>query len=217
MTYLQRTFLSTTVLSVLCISSVATSSATTIIHDTTGFADDTLLLVGLSSSGSGTINQPADSFVISGGSYFLETITLELTSSSIQSGGTPDDYEVRIWDNVVDKPGNLLETITILGSDAISGDTTVNSLSNPLLVNGDTYWVSAALPDDQSFGLLRTVQTATNGRAVAFSGSAAASWVAISSTAAFRLKVTGILVPEPTTSALALAALGLAMSRRRSF
>ena len=215
MTTLNRTLLDATALTLFCISSIATSNAEIIIHDTTGFANSFRFLVGLS-SGSNKINQPADSFVVSGGSYWLESITLELTSSSRQSGGTPGNYEIRIWNTDVDKPGNILESMTLLESDSLSGDSTVYSVSKPLLSDGNTYWISAALPDNQSRGLLRTARTATNGQALAFSGNADPEWIASGATQAFRLKITGILVPEPSSIALAgLSLLGVAIGRRR--
>jgi len=215
MASLNRTLLVASAITLLCISSFATASEEIIIHDTTGFADGFRFLVGLS-RGSNTINQPADSFVVSDGSYRLESITIQLTSSSKQLGGTPGNYEIRIWDTDVDKPGNVLESMTLSESDSISGDSTVYSVSNPLLSNDNTYWISAALPDNQSRGLLRTVQTASNGQALAFSGKDEPDWIASGGTQAFRLKVTGILVPEPSSIALAsLSLLGIALGRRR--
>lgn len=192
----------------ILIFTVATSvHASVVLHDTTGDPFDSFWLVGLSSSASGNINQPADSFVISGGNFRLESLTLDLVSSEIQSGGTPDDYAIRIWDNNVDRPGNLLESFTVPNSDSLSGLTTVNSSATPLLSNGDTYWVSAALPDDLSNGLWTGVEGTSNGRAVAFSNAESASWIASSSTTPLSLKVTGTLVPEPSTWALAVLCL----------
>ncbi|MDA8745931.1 hypothetical protein N9N28_14990 [Rubripirellula amarantea] len=197
---------------VLSLTSSSLAIAQVTLHDTTGDALDTNWLVGLSPS-SPTINQPADSFVVAGGSFFLDSLTLNLSSTSNASGGTPDDYEIRFWDNNVDVPGNLLESFTVAGSGTLTGLTTVTSVTKPLLSDGTTYWVSAALPDDLSDGTWEGVLGVSNGRAVAFSNSATASWIATGNRV-LSLKVTGTPIPEPSAAALLFCGL-CCLARRR--
>ena len=191
---------------------LVTTGTADVIYDTIALGSSGNHLVGL---GTSTINQPANSFVVSGGDFTLDSITLTLTSTTIASGGTPDDYEIRIWDNDTDKPGTLLESFAVPGSDSLVGDTTVSSTLHGLLTNGSTYWISAALPDDLSFGLVATVND-TSSRAVAFSGAQSAPWVSTGLGSTFRMIVTGTPIPEPTSLLLAsVAVLGALRIRRR--
>ena len=122
-----------------------------------------------------------------------------------------------MWANNVDKPGVLIESFTVPNSETIVGLTTVFSTLTPLLTNGTTYWVSAALPDDESNGTWTGVTGVSPGRAIAFSGDVLAPWFTSSSDRVLSLKVTGTLVPLPAPALLlagALSFLGL-FSRRR--
>lgn len=188
------------------------SAAAEIIHDTTGFDFDNPWLVGQSQA-SQTINQPADSIVVSDGDFFLESITVRLSATQLV-GAIGGDYRVHFWANDIDKPGMLLESFTIEDSANLDGgDITMFSGGGVLLEQGNVYWVSAALPDDASSGSWQGVDTPTNGRAVAFSGSDDPDWIAISNMSSLYLQVTGTPVPAP--GGLALLALGGFVARRR--
>ncbi|MBO6513127.1 MAG: PEP-CTERM sorting domain-containing protein [Phycisphaerales bacterium] len=188
------------------------NTAADIIHDTTGFDINTTWLVGQSQA-TQTINQPADSIIVNGGDFFLESITVRLSATQLV-GAVGGDYRVHFWSNDVDKPGTLLESFTIENSANLDGgDITMFSGGGVLLEQGSVYWVSAALPDDMSFGSWQGVDATSNGRAVAFSGSDDPNWISTSSTSSLYLQVTGTPVPTPGT--LALLGLSVLAIRRR--
>ena len=179
------------------------------------------------------INQPAGSFIVSGGSFTLDSLTLSLFQSqqvieeedpqtleiSRFKTGIGDDYEIRLWDTQQDSsnrdiPGTLLETF----STSSTGVVTLNSTLNPLLADGLRYWVSAAIPEVSfplSAGAWETVELASLGRAVSFSNAADVPFLFTVSTSALSLLVTGTAVPEPTAAVLMILGAGVWLGRRR--
>lgn len=183
-----------------------------ILHDTTGFDLDQNWLVGLD-SGIDVINQPADSILIAGGDFILESITVRLNVSQL-IGAVGGDYEIRFWGDNVDRPGALLESFTVSDSNLLDNeDVTMFSAGGLLLEDGGTYWVSVALPDNMSIGTWASVDAQSLGRAVSFSGDEDEGWVPTGSNSAMYLQVTGTAVPVPGT--LALLGVGGLMARRR--
>lgn len=83
--------------------------------------------------------QWADFFVVSGGDYELDAITLRFFTS----GG---NIVVRLWDDAGGVPGNLLETLPVIpGPIGSTSDKTTQSVTKPLLLDGATYWFSVAM------------------------------------------------------------------------
>lgn len=197
---------------IVSVMAATISQGQVVLQDTTGLPIIGNQLVGMADN-DGYINQPANAFVVSGGDYMLESLSLELVSTTLVDGPA-DNYEIRLWTNDVNKPGTLLESIEIPNSSNLTGITTVFSVLSPILSNGTTYWVSAALPDDQGEGWWSMVQGTSLGSAIALSGSESAQWFPVPvNFTLYSLKVTGTPVPEPAT--LALLALGSLMTLRR--
>ncbi len=184
------------------------------LHDTLGDPQGSFTVVGFSVN-TGNIGQPADSFVVSGGDYFLHSLRLDLRPTFNQVGGTPDDYVVRFWDDANNAPGNLLESLDVPNSSSIGpGETTLLSAATPVLQDGERYWVSVALPDDESNGLWAGRIGTSDFRASAGSGAEDAAWTSFPNQPPMSLRVRGILVPEP--GALVLCGLaGCALAGRR--
>ena len=203
----------------LALAAPAIQGKAAVLHDTLAGTTTASWLVGVTENEVDpnnpgpptTINQPADSFVVTGGSFLFDSMTLGLASTDILDlfgGGPGTDYSVRLWDDSGSgTPGTLLESFTVVDSASIVGDVVLSSVLHPLLSNGATYWVSAALTDDESHGLWRAVDVPTHGRATTFSSSEAPSWFATGSTDAFSLQITGTPVPEPASLALACVAM----------
>ncbi len=182
------------------------------------------------------VNQPASSFVIMDETVTLDTLTVELLASReyafdagqnqlLPTGNAGDDFVVRIWDNDTDRPGNLLENITVANSGSLNtvypafSRVTLNSLTHPQLTLGETYWVSVAIPEvDSAYsnGAWRIVTApSTFGRSTAFSNNDNPNWIAtFNSTSALSLQVTGSPIPEPATAGLLLSMLTLVGTRR---
>ncbi len=214
----------------LLLAAPAPQSNAAILHDTLAETESSNWLVGSSEQTdpndpsilTTNINQPADSFVVSGGSFFFESMTLRLSSTTLldQSfgGGPGNDYSVRLWDDSGNNtPGTVLESITVPNSDSLSDDVVLSSILHPLLTNGSTYWISAALPDDQSRGRWRSVEVPSSGRATAFSNSDNPDrWSGAGSNPnALALQITGTPIPEPGSLALASLAILFGYVRRR--
>jgi hypothetical protein len=188
----------------------ASSASGATLYDTTIRTPAEYWLVGKSTQSS-LVNQPAEGFILSGGSFRLDQITLAL-SRSAESG----DFAVRFWRDAGGKPGTLLESWSVSGS--IPSLVMLSSVSHPTLNSGIGYWVSAALPDNVSSGLWQAVNYPTQGSSVALSNSTSATWFFASRTNALSLKITGTPVPEPSTLVLGCAggaATGLVLLRRR--
>lgn len=179
----------------------------TVLFDTTNLAPGPWQIVGFIPSAD-LINQPAGSFFITGGDYLLESVTVQLRRSELQSGGTPDNYQVRIWNDESGLPGNLLESIEVPDSATPLGLISLESIIRPQLENNGTYWVSVALPDDMSEGGWRAsnlLDSPPSNSAIALNGSTSSDWhPSVSNTRSYVFSISGTPIPEPHAACLAM-------------
>jgi len=164
-------------------------------------------------SPSGTINQIADAFVMSGSGLELESVTVKI--SRLSGDG---DFAIRFWADELGLPGELLETWSVSGAFEQSTEVTVDSTGGVLLDEGELYWVSVALPDDLSWGLWVAIDAAPDGKVVAFSNGETPNWYDSSASreGALFLRVTAVREPgKAGLGGVSVVCLGaLARSRR---
>ncbi|MEN6371593.1 MAG: PEP-CTERM sorting domain-containing protein [Armatimonadota bacterium] len=159
-------------------------------------------------------------FTVSGGDYYLSTIdlplyydlrgdpsheiTISIASNSQRSLGSDISYEV---------PGTILESMS-LNEGAISGThlVTVNSSSNPLLKNGNTYWVVAtgvAATGGQAYWNYNNI--GAKGQAYTgytWTNEDSWNWYYNQPACAFRVSGVAAAVPEPSSLMALFAGIG---------
>ena len=98
------------VLAASLLVSLVNAAHAAILYDSTGGAPTVLWLVGTDNTPPPVINQPANGFILSGGNFFLDEVTVKLIRFA--GGG---DFAIRFWSDAGGKPGTLLESWTVPG------------------------------------------------------------------------------------------------------
>ena len=189
------------------------------VYDTMQFGDTTGSTIGVyfGENQSGYYNQPAYGFT--------PADTVSLDSILIRAGAPYGDVEavVRIFTDSAGLPGDLLEewTTTIEQSGFDYRNITVDSVLNPTLQQGTTYWISLSTSGESSNGTWRYADhPAEFQRAYATDGSAQPDWTLISSAVPTGMfKVDGILLPasvEELMEAVENLEAGVVQNRNRS-
>jgi hypothetical protein len=166
------------------------SSANIVGNDFVG--DDLSQAVGFRASGSGVVS-----------SY-----TLALSCFVPCSSSPADPLTIALVRDSGGQPGSVVESLTfnagtLTGFPSNAATVTLNSMTNPLLVSGQSYWleVSSDLNNTVSW-YFNNSSDATNSQDVSIDGGA--SWAGGLTPSAFQLN--GTAVPEPSSIALVLGA-----------
>lgn len=179
------------------------------------------LAVGSSSTTNST-SEAAGGFVVTGESYVLNDLALDLRQRT-GDNATAGDFEITLYSSATNGlPGTALESWTI-GAAAITATQSqeqpvmLMSVDQPGLSLGQTYWVGVAALEPGASVLWAQTEEQTGPNATLFTaGSANVNWFSSSSSRAKKFRVTGV-VPEPATAILlgGLGAIGLRRRGRR--
>ncbi len=108
-----------------------------LLHDTFEWEDPTTNRNRLLNS---TRPQVADFFVVTGGDHILDAVEIGLFTSGVV------DLIVRVWDDADGAPGSVLESWTMpILFPTPEHDVVLESLAQPTLLEGQTYWISVAV------------------------------------------------------------------------
>jgi len=176
------------------------------VYDTYIFGDEQPdRLVG---TGQGLLNslQYADPFVMTGGDGRLARLTVRLKTR--QTGFEGTDVLVQLREDTAGFPGPVLESWVVANDTEDFTDFPLESLLDPLLFDGATYWVNVAAAEDAGFGAWAVAETNTLDWLFAFSRNEDPVWMEPAQNWALDdLGMALVEVPEPAPAALALMAL----------
>lgn len=185
-----------------------------------------------------TLFQYADPFLVEGGPYRLESVTIRLRRPSLLT--TPGDVAVRVWDDadvlgnddpedpqsfLDNEPGGVLARASVPAADICTGSQIVPGAcdetrlfdANPSLVDGAVYWISATMAQPET-GATWAKTTGENSMLVCSGPNCSDEWKYATSNgetptwnAAQFVEAIGLvrLVPEPSSALLRAAALAI--------
>ncbi len=144
------------------------------------------------------------------GAYPLETITVRLRNP----GGTHGDFRLRLREDAGGTPGAVLEEWTFTTDLPSETDVTFDSLTQPLLLQGATYWLNLKIEAGTGEGWWMATIPRSSDSLYATTGALDPTWL-VPAAIPYPVGLATVVVPEPDQLWLGAAGAAALVSLRR--